>query len=298
MIGNSINNLFVFLFSLNKIETITFKGDVSNKNSQDGVNDDKHTATGDTKNRTLRRSRRLSNVSRNDDRNPSSYHEITAAVAARNLVSKKRGRNEKTQEMPIVNPLETKRQSPSQRQEAKDQPKVEHDNFDIEAMLLEPKPKLKRKRAKSTSTRGRKKNRKNEALKRSVDPKTSKEVMSSFQSNSAILFNPKNQCSDLLVTSKDDYCLLRKVEGPFDASKFTTGIATYDKVHQEDMDQVPAYVTDIFQRLFDAEVRSCPYFYTLLYNQIHVKVEHIPHIYFFHFSLRPNRKIRDHHHRT
>jgi len=233
-------------------------GDVSNKNSQDGANDDKHTATGDTKNRALRRSRRLSNVSRNDDRNPSSYHEITAAVAARNLVSKKRGRNDKTQEMPIVNPLETKRQSPSQRQEAKEHPKVEHDNFDIEAMLLEPKPKLKRKRAKSTSTRGRKKNRKNEGLKRSVDPKTSKEVMASFQSNSTILFNPKNLCSDLLVTSEDDYCLLRKVEGPFDASKFTTGIATYDKVHQEDMDQVPAYVTDIFQRLFDAEENSRP----------------------------------------
>jgi len=66
------------------------------------------------------------------------------------------------------------------------------------------------------------------------------------------------RCSDLLETSEDDHCLLRKIEGPFDASKFTTGIASYDKLNERNVDEVPFYVTDIFQRLFDAEEITKP----------------------------------------
>jgi hypothetical protein len=59
---------------------------------------------------------------------------------------------------------------------------------------------------------------------------------------------------DMLFTSEDDHCLTRRVCGPFDASKFTTGISLFDRDSQSDAEQVSDYVTDIFQRLFDAEV--------------------------------------------
>ena len=239
----------------------------------------------DTEKRSLRRSRRLSNFTR-EDRNPIHEDETSTAaavaVAARNPISKKRGRTAKTQVTTNIGATSTaaaKQQNPSQVREAKGTTKNDEsseidrkpeasknatktkkrsnrDNFDIESVLLEPKPR--RKRLKSTTTTNKKKKKsKSEEVKRNLepqDPQTS-EVVASFLPDSGIRLNSTNRCLDLLGTSEDDHRLIRKLEGPFDASKFTTGIATYDKANEGDVDEVPAYVTDIFQRLFDAEVR-------------------------------------------
>jgi hypothetical protein len=53
---------------------------------------------------------------------------------------------------------------------------------------------------------------------------------------------------------------------PFDPSRYTDGLSAYDTPNRNDVNEAPEYVTDIFQRLFNAEVspvvRSCtiPYF--------------------------------------
>ena len=56
-------------------------------------------------------------------------------------------------------------------------------------------------------------------------------------------------CEDILEFT--DYGLVRT---PFDDSKYTHGIAPYDLDTRNDVQEVPDYVTDIFQRLYDAEV--------------------------------------------
>lgn len=42
---------------------------------------------------------------------------------------------------------------------------------------------------------------------------------------------------------------------PFSTKEYTSGIASYDMKNKDDELEVPKYVTDIFQRLFNAEVR-------------------------------------------
>ena len=59
-----------------------------------------------------------------------------------------------------------------------------------------------------------------------------------------------NLCSDILTST--DFGLQRH---PFDASQYTNGIASYDKENENDAQEVSNYVTDIFQRLYDSEVR-------------------------------------------
>lgn len=133
--------------------------------------------------------------------------------------------------------------------------------FDIESVLLEPRPKRKRPKSKTRDMKKKKKNIRNvvrEAEERSVEMHDSKiqtpDVVLSAVPNITMNLNATNRrCSDLLID--DNHCLLRKLEGPFDASKFSTGIATYDKANEGRVSEVPAYVTDIFQRLFYAEVR-------------------------------------------
>lgn len=44
---------------------------------------------------------------------------------------------------------------------------------------------------------------------------------------------------------------------PFDASKFTTGLSKYDKCCKGKVLYTPEYAPDIFQRLFECEVRCC-----------------------------------------
>jgi hypothetical protein len=60
---------------------------------------------------------------------------------------------------------------------------------------------------------------------------------------------PKNLCNDILAHT--DHGLVRT---PFDDSKYTPGISRYDLETRDDVQEVPDYVTDIFQRLYDAEV--------------------------------------------
>lgn len=43
---------------------------------------------------------------------------------------------------------------------------------------------------------------------------------------------------------------------PFDDTKYTAGIADFDKENKDDPQKVTTYVTDIFQRLFESEVRQ------------------------------------------
>ena len=252
---NSFASFFLSFFSyfLPKLKLITLlKGDVSNKNSKDTRADDavKHTTTATA---ALRRSRRLSNGNRMpSNNNPEPILAASAAVAPQK--NNKNDRNvSKKRERKSEAAATTSSNTQQQQQQDND------DDFDIEESLLEPKPKRKRERS-TTTTRGKKRrSRKNVDLKICVDPQTPEEVVSTssslLSSNSAIRLNPTNRCTDLLITEDDDYCLLRKVEGPFDPSKYTTGIAIYDKDYKENVDEVPDYVTDIFQRLFDAEVR-------------------------------------------
>ena len=253
---NSFASFFLSFFSdfLPKLKLITLlKGDVSNKNSKDTRADDavKHTTTATA---ALRRSRRLSTGNRMpSNNNPEPILAASAAVAPQ-----KNNKNDRNVSKKRERKSEAAATTSSNTQQQQQQQQDNDDDFDIEESLLEPKPKRKRERS-TTTTRGKKRrSRKNVDLKICVDPQTPEGVVSTsslLSSNSAIRLNPTNRCTDLLITEDDDYCLLRKVEGPFDPSKYTTGIAIYDKDYKENVDEVPDYVTDIFQRLFDAEVR-------------------------------------------
>lgn len=85
------------------------------------------------------------------------------------------------------------------------------------------------------------------------------EDLSSSECHSAsLVMTTKNPCPDLLVKSEHDHGLKRNIPGPFDASKFTTGYSNFDRYTRDDVDQVSAYATDIFQRLYQAELRHRP----------------------------------------
>jgi hypothetical protein len=61
--------------------------------------------------------------------------------------------------------------------------------------------------------------------------------------------NAATRFSDILPTT--DYGLQRE---PFDPSKYTPGISMHDSANRDDAQEVSDYVTDIFQRLYNAEV--------------------------------------------
>jgi hypothetical protein len=78
----------------------------------------------------------------------------------------------------------------------------------------------------------------------------------------------KNFCNDILLHT--DHGLVRT---PFDDSKYTPGLSPYDLDARDDVQEVSAYVTDIFQRLYDAEVSiGEPFFLHLL------RTHHIPNL--------------------
>ena len=83
-------------------------------------------------------------------------------------------------------------------------------------------------------------------------PKRNRRVKSTKNQNVKKVTKP---CRDFLETTEHDYGLIRKIDGPFDASKFTTGVAEFDKENLEDVNHAVTYVTDIFQRLYISEVR-------------------------------------------
>ena len=136
--------------------------------------------------------------------------------------------------------------------------------FSIESMLLEPKPRnIDQRPRKKVLTMSKKKKKRSVMtdieVKQEVQTVQGEDspVLVSLLPDSVVSLTSTNiRCPDLLVTSEDDHCLPRKIEGPFDPSKFTTGIASFDKPNERKVDEVPFYVTDIFQRLFDAEVRA------------------------------------------
>lgn len=61
---------------------------------------------------------------------------------------------------------------------------------------------------------------------------------------------PRKPCTEFLTET--NYGLVRV---PFDSSKFTLGIAPHDQAQKNDVLEVSNYTTDIFQRLYFAEVR-------------------------------------------
>ena len=135
-------------------------------------------------------------------------------------------------------------------------------SFDIESALLEPRPKRTRQKAtKLTIAIQKKKSNVAEEETKNAEMRDSKvktpdAASSELPSSTKTLIPSSHRRLDPAVQSDDEHCLPRKLEGPFDASKFTTGIATYDRASTGNVGEVPAYVTDIFQRLFDAEVRA------------------------------------------
>ena len=64
-----------------------------------------------------------------------------------------------------------------------------------------------------------------------------------------------NPCTDILQDG--NHTLQRE---SFDDSKFTAGISCYDEVYKNEIKYAPGYMTDIYQRLYDAEVRHLPFF--------------------------------------
>lgn len=59
-----------------------------------------------------------------------------------------------------------------------------------------------------------------------------------------------NPCADILQNG--GHGLQRR---RFDASKYIAGVSNYDTEHRDDVQEVTCYVTDIYQRLYDCEVR-------------------------------------------
>jgi hypothetical protein len=236
-----------------------------------------------TEKQSLRRSRRLSNLNfTQEDRNPIGEHENKTALALvppRNPVSKRgqsfeiqvttnddhsalstttKGGVTKNVELPsdiVRKPGATA--TNANRNTHRTKKRNNKESFDIESVLLEPRPKRKRLKSKKTKKESRmtKEVKEKSGEFRDVKMQTLDAVLSVLPSSTTDLNLTNGRCSDLLISSDDDHCLLRKLEGPFDASKFTTGISTFDKVNEGNVGEVPAYVTDIFQRLFDAEVR-------------------------------------------
>ena len=236
-----------------------------------------------TEKQSLRRSRRLSNVNfTREDRNPMSEHETKTSsvpVPSRNSNSE-RGQSSEIQvakndvhndlsnttkegviqNIQLPSDIDSKPEATTMnanRNTHRTKKRNNEESFDIESVLLEPRPRRKRLKSKKTKKESRVTK---EVTEKSVElcglkMQTLDAVLSVLPSSTTDLNLANGRCSDLLKSSDDDHCLLRKLEGPFDASKFTTGISAFDKGHEGNVGEVPAYVTDIFQRLFDAEVR-------------------------------------------
>ncbi len=212
--------------------------------------------------------------SANEDRNPTNDETKRAPLSGKGgLDSQKKEINPSDGDtaVPPTNDLATKNAKPTpgkySEPEAKgntntQRPKkrVNGGRFDIESALLEPRPKRNRQKTTKRAAASEKKysNTTEEGDKTAkihkTKVKTPDAVPLELPSSTKILIPSSHRRLDPAEQSDDDHCLPRKLEGPFDASKFTTGIATYDKASKGNVGEVPAYVTDIFQRLFDAEV--------------------------------------------
>jgi hypothetical protein len=265
-----------------------FQGDVSNKSSKNVsfLDGQKVTAMAAIEKQSLRRSRRLSSLECTQD-DPQPINETKTAlspVSLRNPGSKRvqalgiqatTHNDDKTLSNATKEGVTKNTKLPSEmaiiaeetatnanRNACRPEKGINNEGFNIESVLLEPRPKRKRLTATTKSTKKRKKvTRSIGGEQESVEHvglKTTKlDAQSSVLAKSIADSIPTTaRCPDLFVSTDDDHCLLRKLEGPFDSSKFTTGIAKFDKASEGNVGEVPAYVTDIFQRLFDSEVRA------------------------------------------
>mmetsp|Transcript_21044 Transcript_21044/g.58519 ORF Transcript_21044/g.58519 Transcript_21044/m.58519 type:complete len:548 (-) Transcript_21044:545-2188(-) len=249
-------------------------GDVSNQNSRpkesetDGEN---HTGA-DNRKQVLRRSRRLSSLAQaiGDHQESSVVGNEAAkapAISQKNISTKEDHVDDIIHDSDasssIANIDRNHEEAKSKMGPIKNRNPRRKMTFDeissVESSLLEPRPKRKLAISKTIPNKKKKKKQSGGTKKELNKSEKTQDTQVSLLPDSAICLTSRNlRCPDLLVTSEDDHCLLRKMKGPFDASKFTTGIASYDKPNERKVDEVPIYVTDIFQRLFDAEEISKP----------------------------------------
>lgn len=235
--------------------------------------------TRDTTDRqSLRRLRRFSNTNFPEDRNPINQSETKTAVepvlpqnlAAKTGLTSQIGETKNNDQTVLSSKGGAKNVDASSdgfrneeavstnanRNKPRDKKRTNEDCFDIESVLLEPRPKKCRKRKK-----------KEPKILGEIEEKRQDPALSLLPSSSTDLTSANCRLSDPLISSDDEHCLLRNFEGPFDASKFTTGIATFDKANEGNVGEVPAYVTDIFQRLFDAEVSLTCVFHSFFFGR-------------------------------
>ncbi len=200
------------------------QGDVSNKESKDANEATKKRSEG----QTLRRSRRLSNETSEEslvhDANPA---EELAAVARRQPL---RATNKRLAVNPFAEPLPTGRVTRKRTSKS-----VEGEDSKLSS--------TKRSRTAPVEV--------------ALVPKNQPEgrdmhgIGDSKDSPQALPSTGNNHCQDILTSA--NHVLQRK---PFSSKHFTPGIGIYDMDNKDDVLQVPNYVTDIFQRLFNAEVRA------------------------------------------
>ena len=266
------------------------QGDVSNNKARNAaeLDGDKVTALVDNEKQSLRRSRRVSSISyATEGQNPADEDETkigSVPVIPRNFVGKRDQPSDTksttknntvdsssaTGEITNNDDLDCARLANSEtgtidtNKNTKQSKKRANDGrIDIESALLEPRPKRNRKKVpKKTSKKQKtvddKTQPKEKESIRAISSKvqTPDAVLSVLPSSTTALTSSSHRHFNPDISSDDDHCLPRKLGGPFDASKFTTGIATYDRASEGKVGEVPAYVTDIFQRLFDAEVSA------------------------------------------
>lgn len=204
------------------------QGDVSNKESKD-------TKEGTAKKRegqTLRRSRRLSNESTEPSEPQPSQTGAAAPVSRRHSL---RSAAAKASVNPFAEPIPVKRvvrkRTPKvvEPEKSSTAPSKGTAKRPLDASLEGPSPQ------KCTKKRGAVQRVDNADEITHVPPSTTE----------------RNLCNDILITA--DHGLQRI---PFSTRQFTHGVAVYDEENKDDILHVPTYVTDIYQRLFNAEVRT------------------------------------------
>jgi hypothetical protein len=216
-------------------------GDVSNRRAN-GSRAKDATKTGPEQ-QTLRRSRRLSREP-NEERNPAEDDGVEGKTSLRASTKARTRKSLESSSEGLSTQATGERGRPPTRQRmtrssVKKDPEESTQGRSIsakrgreDAMEMEEPPKKVAKRA----SRGRVSKAKEEH-----------EVQHKADTG------PKNWCNDILLHT--DHGLVRT---PFDDSKYTPGLSPYDLDTRDDVQEVPDYVTDIFQRLYDAESQTTP----------------------------------------
>mmetsp|Transcript_114968 Transcript_114968/g.332206 ORF Transcript_114968/g.332206 Transcript_114968/m.332206 type:complete len:514 (-) Transcript_114968:256-1797(-) len=207
-------------------------GDVSNKGAEDSEAPKK-----------ARRSSRLSNGPAEADANPAEDTATLAASRRRSLRSSSVARATKaTAVNPLVEP------APKSRCSRKRTSRTTDDS------ARDAKPPAARTKRQRTSDEKEAEERRNSL--RSRSSRSERKSGTADAKSSIGSFKPKFPCHDLLNTG--NHSLRRE---PFTADQYMMGIGAHDMINQDDPLHVSDYVTDIFQRLFNAESDSHPNLY-------------------------------------